>query len=127
VAGQLAVDDHHRGMHLALDGAVLGQDQGGGLARRGRDLALDPALDMQAAGEIDVAVDHHARPDQGVDGEAVTLLGGLALEHHLPPPTVAGFQSKTCSAPAPVPWRETRIRCGVKSLGSITLPPSSWK
>src|SRR5690606_5264098 len=71
VAAQLAVDDDVRRTHLALDHALVGQRHDRVRAVLVGDHGpLDRALDVEAAAEVHVAPDRHARADQGLDAAA---------------------------------------------------------
>ena len=77
---QLAVENHHRHLHFALDPALLGQGQHGAFAFFGDDLAVDAAFDVQPAAEDQIAVDRDLRADQRIDGMTV-VMDRLVLEH----------------------------------------------
>ena len=64
IALQLAVEDHHRHLHFALDPALFGQGQHGAFAFFGDDLAVDAPFDVQPAAEDQVAMDRDLRADQ---------------------------------------------------------------
>src|SRR5690606_26128606 len=94
-----AVDHHYGRMDLALDAAAFGQGQYRLLALGGHQLADHPALDMQAATELQVTADHHVRPDQGVD-LALGQFAGLALQHQVSPVPEGWTQATAWSSDA---------------------------
>src|ERR1044071_6296822 len=59
-----AVQQHMRNHHRALDAAALADAQDGPLVVGRPDVALDVAVDVEAAGELDVSVYACVRPDQ---------------------------------------------------------------
>src|SRR3546814_730325 len=119
-------------MDLALDAAVLGQGQHRLLAVLGEHLADNPALDVQAATELQVATDHHLRADQGVD-LAGGHVAGFAFQHQVLSPfsedwtRVGWTQATACSSDVFSPRNDIRTCCGTKPSGRITLPSSCWK
>src|SRR5258708_19177053 len=84
VAFDDAVQDDVGRCDRALYAAMLAHGQEGALFRVAPDVAVHMAIDMQAAGEFDVAIDSGLRANQGVDGRVFTL--AFTLFEHLPHP-----------------------------------------
>ena len=67
IARHGAIEHHIRHPHIAFDIAGLADRQHRVLVRGGNDLALDAAIDMQAAGKTDIAQQFGLLADQSVN------------------------------------------------------------
>src|SRR6202790_1655656 len=84
VAFDDAVQDDIGREDRAFHAAVLAHRQEGALVRVALDVAVDIAVQMQAAGEFDIAVDSSLGADQGVDTRVLTLFLFEHLRHPCP-------------------------------------------
>src|SRR5579871_153110 len=104
------VQIHAAGDHGALDAARLAHREDriiGGLARH---VAVDVAVEVQAARKLDVALDARARPDERLD---VGVLTRFPLEHSLPPAN---------RSPPALRSRPTFLALSRRRLGETRVP-----
>ena len=84
VAFDDAVQDDIGRDHRAFHAAVLAHRQASALVRVALDVTVDIAVEMQAAGEFDIAVDSSLGADQGLDIRVLTLFLFEHLRHPWP-------------------------------------------